>query len=172
MQKLTIPDGLYLRPSTAADKPFLEKLHHSTRQDLQLIDGEKDFIESIVDMQFKAQTQGYGNQFPNAMYFIIEKHREPIGKATIDFGHNEVRLIDIAFIPQARGKGFGKTVIQSFQIAAAQCGVPMVLTVEQQNWQAKRLYFSLGFLQESVTPPYELMVWYPPAMKAMVNVQK
>ena len=57
-KKLTIPDGLYLRPSTAADKPFLEKLHHSTRQDLQFIDGEQDFIESIVEMQFKAQTPG------------------------------------------------------------------------------------------------------------------
>lgn len=68
-----------------------------------MIGGEQDYIESIVEMQFKAQTQGYGDQFPNAMYFIIEKHHEPIGKAIIDFGHNEVRLIDIAFIPQARG---------------------------------------------------------------------
>lgn len=90
--------------------------------------GEQDYIESIVEMQFKAQTQGYGDQFPNAMYFIIEKHHEPIGKA-----HNEVRLIDIAFIPQARGQGVGKTVVQSFQSAAAQCGVPLVLTVEQHN---------------------------------------
>ena len=83
MQKLNIPDGLHVRPSTASDKPFLEKLRHSTRQDLQIIGGEQDYIESIVEMQFKAQTQGYGDQFPNAMYFIIEKHHEPIGKAII-----------------------------------------------------------------------------------------
>ena len=134
-----------------------------------MIGGEQDYIESIVEMQFKAQTQGYGDQFPNAMYFIIEKHHEPIGKAIIDFGHNEVRLIDIAFIPQARGQGVGKTVVQSFQSAAAQCGVPMVLTVEQHNLQAKRLYLSLGFQVESVTSPYELIVWYPETMKAIIG---
>ncbi|EHW0692318.1 GNAT family N-acetyltransferase [Vibrio parahaemolyticus] len=169
MQKLNIPNGLHVRPSIAADKPFLEKLHHSTRQELQLIDGEQDYIESIVEMQYRAQTQGYGDKFPNAMYFIIEKHHESIGKATVDFGHNEVRLIDIAFIPRARGLGFGKTVVQSFQNAAAQCGVPMVLTVEQHNEQAKRLYISLGFQVESVSSPYELMVWYPETIKAIIG---
>ncbi|SHO57840.1 GNAT family N-acetyltransferase [Vibrio quintilis] len=169
MQKLNIPDGLHIRPSTAADKPFLEKLHHATRQDLQWIDGEKDLIESIVELQFQAQTGGYGEQFPNAMYFIIEKQRERIGKATIDFGHNEVRLVDIAFLPEARGHGFGKAIIQSFQTAAAQSGLPVSLTVMQQNLNAKQFYISLGFQVESVTAPYELMVWYPPAVKIIAG---
>lgn len=169
MQKLNIPDGLHVRPSTAADKPFLEKLHHSTRQDLQLIDGEQDFIESIVEMQFKAQTQGYGDQYPNAMYFIIEKHHEPIGRATIDFGHNEAHLLDIAFLPQARGHGFGKALIQSFQLAAAQSGLPMSLNVLQSNTGAKLMYLSLGFVVEAISPPYEEMRWYPQGMKVFTG---
>ena len=71
------------------------------------------------------------------MYFIIEKHHEPIGRATIDFGHNEAHLLDIAFLPQARGHGFGKAIIQSFQLAAAQSGLPMSLNVLQSNTGAK-----------------------------------
>ncbi|CAM3536265.1 Acetyltransferase (GNAT) family protein [Vibrio aerogenes CECT 7868] len=170
MQRLNIPEGLHIRPSRETDKPFLEKLHHAARQDLQLIDGEKEFIESIVEMQFRAQTEGYGSQFPDAMYFIIEKHHEPIGRAAIDFGHNEAHLLDIAFLPQARGHGFGKAIIQSFQMAAAQSGLPVSLNVLQGNWGAKQLYLSLGFVVEAARPPYEEMRWYPQGMRAFSGI--
>lgn len=167
--KLTLPKGLHIRPSRASDNVFLARLHHSIRQDLQLIDGEKDFIENIVEMQFKAQAQGYGEQFPNAMYFIIEKHREPIGKATLDFGSNEIRLVEIAFLPAARGHGFGKAIMQSFQACAAQVASPLVLTVEQGNNGAKQLYKTLGFQTETVHPPYEQMAWYPPSQRVFAG---
>jgi ribosomal protein S18 acetylase RimI-like enzyme len=170
VQKLELPDGLYIRPSRPSDKVFLEQLFHSTRNDLQLIDGEQDFIESIIEMQFRAQIQGYGDQFPNAMYFIIEKHHEAIGKATLDFGSNEVRLIDLALLPKARGLGFGQAVIQSFQMAAAQVGAPMVLTVEQGNIGAKQLYLRLGFQTESINSPYELMSWYPQTHRVIAGI--
>ncbi|MBB1384636.1 GNAT family N-acetyltransferase [Pseudoalteromonas sp. SG45-5] len=168
--KLNIPKGLNIRPSNAADKPFLEKLHNTMRQDLQLIDAEKDFVESIVEMQFKAQTQGYGEKFPNAMYFVIEKHHEAIGKATIDFGPNEIRIVDIGFLPSARGHGFGSAIIQSFQSAALQSGAPLTLVVEQCNFAAKQLYARLGFQVESISPPYEFMAWYPHPVKLMSGV--
>ena len=170
MQKLDLPQGLHIRPARSSDNIFLQKLHHSVRQDLQLIEGKQELIETIVEMQFTAQTQGYGDKFPNAMYFIIEKHHEKIGKATLDFGHNEVRLLDIAFLPEARGHGFGKAIIQSFQACAAQLAIPLCLSVEQINVQAKQLYLSLGFQIESVQPPYEFMAWYPSSLKAIVGV--
>lgn len=169
MQKLDLPKGLHIRPARSSDNFFLQKLHHSVRQDLQLIDGEQELIETVVEMQFTAQTQGYGDTFPNAMYFIIEKHHEKIGKATLDFGHHEIRLLDIAFLPEAKGHGFGKGIIQSFQTCAAQLAVPLSLSVEQINLQARQLYLSLGFQIESVQPPYEFMVWYPPSLKAIVG---
>jgi ribosomal protein S18 acetylase RimI-like enzyme len=170
MRQFQPPKGLHIRPSTPADKPFLEKLHRSVREDLQWISGDRELVESIIEMQFVAQTQGYGSQFPNALYFIIEKHHQPIGKATVDFGVNEVRLVDIAFVPEARGHGFGPAIIQSFQTAAAQTGAPMTLTVDSHNVSAKNVYLQLGFQTESVTPPYEFMVWYPPALAVSVGV--
>lgn len=165
MQGLKMPDGLNIRPANHADNPFLEKLHHSTRQDLQLIDADKEVVESIMELQLKAQTQGYGSQFPNAMYFVVERHCEPIGKVTVDFGHNEVRLVDLALIPAARGKGLGAEIIRAFQQAATMVAVPMTLSVMQSNFPAKALYQKLGFVTASVEIPYELMVWSPPAMK-------
>lgn len=165
MQGMQLPLGLTIRASAVSDRVFLEKLHHSVRQDLQHIAAEKDLVETLVAMQLQAQTQGYGDQFPNAMYFIIEKQQQPIGKASIDFSDELVHLIDIAFIPEARGLGFGKAVLQALQHCAAQVAAPMLLSVEQQNNAAKTLYQSLGFATEVVQPPYERMIWYPPALR-------
>jgi GNAT superfamily N-acetyltransferase len=167
MQQFKAPSGLHIRPSGPADKVFLARLHREARQDLQWIDGEQDLIESVVDMQLHAQTQGYGTQFPNAMYFIIEKNSEAIGRAAIDFGHNEVHLIDMAFLAAARGHGFGRAILQSFQHCAAQSGVPMTLSVLSHNKVAKQLYIELGFQLSGGQSPYEFLIWYPPAMKLM-----
>lgn len=161
MQKLNFPEGLSVRPATGKDTPFLESLYQSTRDDLLCLDMGRDQKDELMEMQFRAQTQGYGDSYPNAMYFIIEKHHENIGKATLDFGHNEVRLIDLALIATARGKGLGALVIQALQQAAAAVAVPMTLTVLQENFAAKVFYQRLGFVTAAVELPYELMIWYP-----------
>jgi ribosomal protein S18 acetylase RimI-like enzyme len=168
MNGLNVGKGLGIRPSRPTDKPFLQQLHNSTRDDLRLIDKEPDYIEGVIQMQYRAQTEGYGAQFPNAMYFVVEKHQEPIGRVVIDFGHNEVRLIDIAFIQQARGKGFGEAVVRGLQQAAAQVRAPMSLSVLSQNRVARNLYMKLGFIVESTSPPYDFMVWYPASNRVMV----
>ncbi len=170
MNSFKPPEGLHIRPSNPSDKPFLEKLHRETREELQFIEGEQDFIEEILAMQFRAQHQGYGDQFPNAMYFIIEKHHEKIGRASIDFGHNEVHLIDIGFLKAARGHGFGRAIIQSLQSCAAQSGIPMSLVVANENLIAKRFYLSLGFQTVEATEVHDLMRWIPPSLRTISGV--
>jgi ribosomal protein S18 acetylase RimI-like enzyme len=161
MNHLKLPLGLSIRPATPADNGFIEALYRSTRQDLQLIDGEQGFIDTVIDQQFNAQTNGYGEAFPNAMYFIIEKHDQPVGRVMLDFGTEEIRVVNIAFIPEARGKGFGEGVIKSLQYAAGKNCVPLSLSVHSDNLAAKRLYAKLGFQTEQVTPLYERLIWYP-----------
>lgn len=159
--KLNTSNELGMRPARPSDSGFIESLYRSTREDLRLIDAEDDFIETLITMQQLAQTVGYGNLFPNAMTFIVEKQGESIGRVMVDFGHNEVRLIDIAFIPLARGKGYGETVIRNLQLAAAQAKAPLVLTAMKNNPAAKSLYLRLGFQVEEATDAYERMAWYP-----------
>jgi ribosomal protein S18 acetylase RimI-like enzyme len=168
VEMFQLPDGLRVRPATASDQLFLAQLFESTRQDLHLIDQSAEATAELMDLQFRAQTQGYGQQFPNAMYFVIEKHHEAIGKVTLDFGSNEIRLVDIALLPKARGQGFAASVVQSLQLAASKVGTPMTLTVLSQNLPAKQLYARLGFQPADLSPPYEQWIWYPPAMRSIV----
>lgn len=155
--------ALRLRPMMASDNAFIESLYRSTRDDLRLLDAEDDFIDELIESQRRAQTQGYGDMFPNAMYFVAEHHGERIGRVVLDFGQNEVRVVDMALIPAARGKGFGGQILQSVQLAASKVMAPVALSVRFDHIAAKHLYARLGFVVETVQLPFERMVWYPPA---------
>ncbi|MCU7924125.1 MAG: GNAT family N-acetyltransferase [Candidatus Thiodiazotropha sp. (ex Dulcina madagascariensis)] len=158
---LHLPDGLGIRPARDSDRPFIESLYNTTRNDLRLIDAEADFIESLIEQQQQAQTVGYGDQFPNAMYFIIEKQGERIGRIVIDFGPNEIRIIDVALIPMARGKGYGTGIIRALKHAAGSACSPLVLSVYKSNPAARQLYEQEGFRVEQSDQMIDQMAWYP-----------
>jgi ribosomal protein S18 acetylase RimI-like enzyme len=156
-----LPDNLSLRPARDEDGGFLESLYRSTRDDLRMTDLEADAVEHLIGMQYQAQTQGYGEQFPDAWHFVIERLGDRIGRVVLDFGPNEVRVVDIAFVPQARGRGFGTHILKALQMAATQVRAPLTLSVNPLNLSAKRLYLQLGFRVQETAPTVELLVWYP-----------
>ncbi|AJQ93335.1 GNAT family N-acetyltransferase [Gynuella sunshinyii] len=160
-KNINLPGNLAIRPARPSDRVFLEHLHQSTREDLQAIEADAEFIQSIIDMQYRAQTQGYQSQFPNAMSFIIEYQQQSVGRSVLDFGPNEIRVVDIALIPAARGQGFGEAVIRAFMLAAQQVMTPLTLSVTEQNLVARQLYSRMGFQVEEIARPYIRMIWYP-----------
>lgn len=125
---LDLPTGLHVRPSLASDKAFLETLYKSVRKDLEEMDGSPEYIDYVKEQQHDAQTEGYGDLFPNAMYFVIEYHRTAVGRVTLDFGDTEIRIVDLSLIKQARGKGLGTGVIRSFIACAEQSSVGIKCT--------------------------------------------
>ncbi|MEE4743104.1 GNAT family N-acetyltransferase [Pseudomonas viridiflava] len=154
-------DGLVVRPSSASDAAFLQALYHSARPDLQFIDGEREQIEDVISQQFRVQEQGLGDHFPNAMYYVVEKLGTCIGALVIDFGHNEIRVLYLAFIPAARGKGYGRAVLQGVQQAAEQIRCPVATVVWANNPHALRHYLALGFQVQEQDVAAQRLVWYP-----------
>ncbi|KIH80690.1 GNAT family N-acetyltransferase [Pseudomonas batumici] len=153
--------GLSMRPSRPTDAPFLQSLYQSARPELQWIDAEPELIEQVVAQQFQVQDQGIGEHFPNAMHYVVEKLDTPIGVLSADFGPNEIRVLYLAFIPAARGQGFGRSVLQGVQRAAEQVRCPVATVVWASNPQARQHYLALGFRVEESTPAAERLVWYP-----------
>ncbi|MFJ3486912.1 GNAT family N-acetyltransferase [Pseudomonas sp. NPDC090202] len=154
-------DGLSLRPARASDGPFLQRLYHSARADLQWIDGEQEQIEQIVAQQFQVQERGIGEEFPNAMHYVVEKLATPIGVISADFGVNEIRVLYLAFIPTARGKGYGRIVLRGVQQAAQQVRCPVATVVWASNPHARQHYLALGFQVEETHLMAQRLVWYP-----------
>lgn len=161
---IQLQDNLSIRPARANDQAFLTKLHHSSRDDLRLLDAEADFIEALITLQQRAQNEGYGHDFPNALYFVVEKLGERIGRIVIDFGAQEVRLIDILFIPAARGQGYGASVIRSLQHAAAQVHTPLTLSAMHSSPQVLQWYLNLGFKIVATQATHSALTWYPPGL--------
>ena len=158
-----LPGGRTLRPVRASDGAFLAALYRSTRSDLFLI-GDRDLSESLVDMQFTAQSAGYGERYPDALHFIIGELDTSIGRLILDFSDGSVHLVDLSLIPEARGKGHGAAVIQAMQQVAARMPAPLTLAVQQANSGAFALYQRLGFHTEQQSGPYLRMAWYPRAL--------
>ncbi|VEB40243.1 Acetyltransferase (GNAT) family [Chromobacterium violaceum] len=109
-----------LRPARQADAPCIDRIYRSARPDLQWIDGDAELIDSVQRQQLQVLQQGTGHHYPNAMHFIVEKAGSAVGAVMVDFGPNEVRIIFLAMLPEARGQGYGKAVLQGLQQAAKQ----------------------------------------------------
>lgn len=154
-------EGLVVRPSRVSDGPFLQSLYQAARPDLQWIDGEHEQVRQVIAQQFQVQEQGLGENFPNAMHYVVEKLGTAIGALSTDFGANEIRVLYLAFIPQARGQGYGRAVLQGVQKAAQQIRCPVATVVWASNPHARQHYLALGFEVQESNPAAERLVWYP-----------
>ena len=154
-------EGLVVRPSRVSDGPFLQGLYQAARPDLQWIDGDPEQVQQVIAQQFEIQEQGLGDNFPNAMHYVVEKLGTAIGALSTDFGPNEIRVLYLAFVPQARGQGYGRAVLQGVQKAAQQIRCPVATVVWASNPHARRHYLALGFEVQEHNPAAERLVWYP-----------
>lgn len=159
-----LPNGVRLRMTQPNDSRLERAIHDANRDDLLLIDGEEDFVQSIFDLQYRARDQGYGQQYPNASYFMIEKTGATVGRLVVDFGHNEVRIVDIALIPAMHGMGVGTTVVQAIMTVAAKMPNEVSLSVRNDNKGAAALYRKLGFVLDPHVPSTQMhtyLRWMP-----------
>ena len=149
------------RPITDADLAFLAELYASTRADeMASVPWSQEEKDSFLKMQFDAQHTFYSEQFPDASFDLVLENGEPIGRLYIDRREEEHRLIDIALLPEHRGKGLGGRLMDDVLADAAGAGKMVRIHVEQNN-PAMRLYKRLGFRKIEDQGVYDLMEWRP-----------
>jgi ribosomal protein S18 acetylase RimI-like enzyme len=134
-----------LRPAVPEDEAFLYQLYATTRSEEMRAWGlEAAQQEMILKLQFTAQRQHYEIAFPDADHKIILCDDRPAGRILVFRSAHEIRLVDIALLPENRGAGIGASLIQELMLEAQAADKPLVLHVEKQN-RAARLYERLGF---------------------------
>ncbi len=93
-----------LRLATAEDADFLRQVYASTRSDeLALTDWSDGQKAQFCRMQFDAQDRHYREHYPGAEFCVIERYGEAIGRLYVDRREREIRIMDIALLPTARG---------------------------------------------------------------------
>ena len=104
-------------------------------------DAQKD---AFLGAQFEAQDAWYREAYAGASFEVILVEGEPAGRLYLHRGRSEIRIVDIALLPEHRGGGVGTLLLRDLLAEADEAGKSVTIHVERLN-PALRLYERLGF---------------------------
>jgi ribosomal protein S18 acetylase RimI-like enzyme len=152
-------DSPRLRPALPGDEPFLRAVYGSTRaEELARVPWSDEQKRAFIGMQFAAQDADYRRNYPDAQYSIVEVKGVGAGRLYVDRAKSEIRILDIALLPEHRGRGVGTKLLRGLQDEARSAGKPLTIHVERFN-PALRLYHRLGFRQIADRGVYLFLEW-------------
>lgn len=158
-----------LRPIRPEDRDLLCRIYGSTRtEELAPVPWTDEQKNTFVRQQFDAQTAYWDEQYPDAERSIVEVDGVPAGRLYVQRWPKEVRLVDVALLPDFRKRGVGTELIRRLFSEAARAGKPVTIHVEIFN-PARALYERLGFAPKGEQGMYVLMEWKPEAVGAGVS---
>ena len=96
-------------------------------------------------LQFKAHQHHYATISPEADQRVILLDERPAGNLIVIRARKEIRLAEIALLPEDRNRGVGSRLIRDLVEEAKERGLPLRLHVARFN-RAIRLYLRLGFV--------------------------
>ena len=154
-------ETISFRPETDADIEFTARLYASTREEeLRPVQWPEEQKALFLRQQFDAQRTHYRTNYDDAEYTIILENGQPIGRLYIHRQPEDVRVMDIALMPEHRGRGIGAMLMQNVLEVAGSEGKSVSIHVEIDN-PAMRFYERLGFKQIDTYGVYHLMEWKP-----------
>lgn len=150
-----------LRPETEEDIEFLARLYATTREaELRPVDWPAEQKAMFVQQQFDAQRLHYRTHYDKAEFAIIVVEGRPIGRLYVQRQADDIRLMDIALMPEYCGRGIGGKLIARLLEEGRATGRSVSIHVEVFN-PAMRLYERLGFQKIDSYGVYHLMEWRP-----------
>lgn len=139
--------AITLRPAAADDGGFLFDTYASTRaEEVASFGWTRAQAASFLRMQFDARQRAYAKAYPSAETSIIVVAAVPAGAMIVSRSNAEIRLVDIALLPEFRSRGVGSRLLVGLIAEASRQGLPLRLSVTRNN-RAARLYQRMGFVE-------------------------
>jgi len=163
-ESFQLPDGgaVELRPVAESDNEFLLALYASTRADeLAQAEWAEGQQEMFLRWQFNLQRREYDTRFPDADYRVIVIDRQPAGRIWIGADDEQIRLLDIALLPEFQNRGVGTALLERLKSQAQSAGKALRHMVLVLNNNADRFYERLGFRKIEDFGAYKHMEWRP-----------
>jgi ribosomal protein S18 acetylase RimI-like enzyme len=135
-----------LRAVRPEDEEFLLDVYASSRADeMALVPWDETQKRAFLRQQFEAQAAQYFARFPEAEYSIILYQDRPVGRFWTGKSADEIRLLDIAILPEFQNRGIGAALVKALIEEAEEANLPLRHMVFQLNIDALRFYERLGF---------------------------
>ena len=148
---------IHLRPQRAEDEAFLFALFCATRE-AEFASIPQPQRETLLRFQYQAQSRDYAARFPHSEHFIVEFSGQAAGRLLLNREGNEVRVVDIAVVPEMQGQGIASAVLKSLISEAQATGMPLRLSVWHNN-PALALYGGLGFRETARSATHLELEW-------------
>ncbi len=148
---------IVIRDAGDKDVPFFEELYFKTRRSEFIQLGWDEIqLEEFLQMQFNMQTQSCKMQFPDARISVIEFGGAAVGRLITT---GEIRLVDIAVLPESRNHGIGSFILNRLLDEARSKEKSVDLQVLKSNVAATRLYERFCFEKTGENELYFMMRW-------------
>lgn len=157
--------GFSLRALRDDDLPWLRDVYASTREEeMAGVPWPAQAKRAFLDQQFALQHAHYLQHYADTDFLAIERidahgRAQPIGRYYLQRVSPDHLIVDIALLPEVRGQGVGRLLIEASQRDAHALGRGMHLHVLQHNRAARRLYERLGFVVTHTAGSYDHMRW-------------
>jgi ribosomal protein S18 acetylase RimI-like enzyme len=162
---------IHCRPATADDEPFLRRLIIETlTQELAAWLWPEAIREQLLEMQYRGKRQGIAANYAAAELSVIELSvieasptdaaPQPVGWIVVAPSDTDLHIVEIAVLPESRGKGIGAAALRGVLEVADRRGVPVRLNVTTGN-RAVRLYERLGFRRSGGSEVQDFMLREP-----------
>jgi ribosomal protein S18 acetylase RimI-like enzyme len=141
-------DGdIAVRPVRSPDDDVFDlSVYASTRlPELTALDWTPQQIDDFIGLQYRAQSRHYRQQYPDAAYSVVTVVSEPAGRLIVARSDQEIRIVDIALLPEYQGRGIGGILVRRLLAEADEAGVPLRCHVEQSN-TARGFWEHLGLV--------------------------
>jgi ribosomal protein S18 acetylase RimI-like enzyme len=135
-----------LRAASSADEPFLYELFADRRAlELARVGWPEAAMRGFLDLQFRAQQQGYGGAFPHADHWVVVEGSAPVGRLLLERGADWHVVVDLVLLTRCRSRGIGTALMEAVLDDAADAGVPVRLTAAVSEPRLVAWYERLGF---------------------------
>ncbi|MDT5296008.1 MAG: hypothetical protein QOJ76_2888 [Acidobacteriota bacterium] len=154
-----------LRPATPDDYEELVRIYAGTRaaELAQVTWWDDEQKLAFCRSQYDAQKEEYDARFPDARYDVIVLEGRTAGRLWVGRDEEEIRLLDIALLPEWQGQGVGAALVGALVDEARASGKRLRHMVFMLNTGALRFYERLGFQVFEDLGGYLHMEWRPSA---------
>jgi len=140
-----------VRPATPGDVAFMIQLFLDLAWQRSPT-GEGIDVGAIEGGTRNATLEQVQGKLEDSITYVIEADGEPVGRLRVVRPEGRIEIAGLQVLPARQDRGIGTAVVTTVLHEGAARGVPVVLEVDKDNPDARRLYERLGFREFDETP--------------------